>query len=119
MKAWFPEETAKFLIDERMLIMRKGKHNVRIVELISDEEWKKSGQIYPGQPGTGLLRRMKEELKKEIEAKGRSVSDKELTEIATRKKDQLNVANNSDIELPNKHDVRERRARLTWDRRDK
>ncbi|KAF4953411.1 hypothetical protein FGADI_6049 [Fusarium gaditjirri] len=117
MKIWYPEETAKFLIDERLLIMRKGKHNIRIVELISDEEWEKSGQIYPGQPGTGLLRRMKEELKKEIEAKGRTISDKELTQIASRKKDKLKVANNSGIELPNKHDVRERRARLTWDRR--
>jgi tyrosyl-tRNA synthetase len=119
MKAWFPDETSKFLIDDRMLIMRKGKHNVRIVELIGDEEWKKSGQIYPGQPGTGLMRRMKEELKKDIEQKGKAVSDKELTQIALRKKGQLKVANNSDIELPNKHDVRERRARLTWDRRDK
>ncbi|CVK84627.1 probable tyrosine--trna ligase precursor, mitochondrial [Fusarium mangiferae] len=119
MKAWFPEETSKFLIDDRMLIMRKGKHNVRIVELISDEEWKKSGQIYPGQPGTGLLRRMKDELKKEVEAKGSSLSDRELTQIASRKKNQLSVANNSNIELPNKHDVRERRAQLTWDRRGK
>lgn len=119
MKAWFPEETSKFLIDDRMLIMRKGKHNVRIVELISDEAWKKSGQIYPGQPGTGLLRRMKEELKEQFEAKGRSISDRELTEIASRKKNQLSVANNLNIELPNKHDVRERRAQLTWDRRGK
>ncbi|KAH7256414.1 hypothetical protein BKA59DRAFT_72171 [Fusarium tricinctum] len=108
MKAWFPEETSKFLIDNRMLIMRKGKHNVRIVELIDEEKWKKSGQIYPGQAGTGLLRRMKEELKKEMEADGKKVSDEQLARIAQRKKDQLKVANNPNIELPDKHEIRDR-----------
>lgn len=108
MKAWFPEETAKFLIDERMLIMRKGKHNVRIVELISDEEFKKSGEIYPGQHGTGLLRRMKEELKKEMEASGENLSDMEITRMAERKKARLQVANNPNIELPDKREIRDR-----------
>ena len=108
MKAWFPEETAKFLIDERMLIMRKGKHNVRIVELISDEEFKKSGEIYPGQHGTGLLRRMKEELKKEMEAAGENLSDMEITRMAERKKARLQVANNPNIELPDKREIRDR-----------
>ncbi|QPC75225.1 hypothetical protein HYE68_005977 [Fusarium pseudograminearum] len=108
MKAWFPEETAKFLIDERMLIMRKGKHNVRIVELISDEEFKKSGEIYPGQHGTGLLRRMKEELKKEMETAGENLSDMEITRMAERKKARLQVANNPNIELPDKREIRDR-----------
>ncbi|OBS27135.1 hypothetical protein FPOA_01076 [Fusarium poae] len=108
MKAWFPEETSKFLIDERMLIMRKGKHNVRIVELIDDEEFKKSGEFYAGQPGTGLLRRMKEELKKEMEAVGENLSDMEITRMAERKKARLRVVNNPDIELPDKREIRDR-----------
>ncbi|RGP74844.1 tyrosyl-trna synthetase [Fusarium longipes] len=108
MKAWFPEETAKFLIDERMLIMRKGKHNVRIVELIDDAEFEKSGEIYPGQPGTGLLRRMKEELKKEMEAAGEKLTDMEITRMAERKKARLRVVNNPDIELPDKREIRDR-----------
>jgi tyrosyl-tRNA synthetase len=108
MKAWFPEETAKFLIDERMLIMRKGKHNVRIVELIDNEEFEKSGEIYPGQPRTGLLRRMKEELKKEMEAAGENLSDVEITRMAERKKARLRVVNNPDIELPDKREIRDR-----------
>ncbi|KAG8674808.1 tyrosyl-tRNA synthetase [Fusarium poae] len=108
MKAWFPEETSKFLIDERMLIMRKGKHNVRIVELIDDEEFKKSGEFYAGQPGTGLLRRMKEELKKEMEAAGENLSDMEITRMAERKKARLRVVNNPDIELPDKREIRDR-----------
>ncbi|CEI64436.1 Tyrosine--tRNA ligase [Fusarium venenatum] len=112
MKAWFPEETSKFLIDDRMLIMRKGKHNVRIVELIDDAEFKKSGEFYAGQPGTGLLRRMKEELKKEMEAAGANLSDMEITRMAERKKARLRIVNNPDIELPDKREIRDRyRAR--------
>ncbi|KAJ3504766.1 hypothetical protein NM208_g16289 [Fusarium decemcellulare] len=110
MKVWFPEETAKFLIDDRMLIMRKGKHNVRIVELISDEEWDASGQIYPGQPYTGLVRRMKDELKREAEARGEKLTDEQLAKIAAEKqsRESLKVANNPNIELPNKQEVRQR-----------
>ncbi|KAJ4137440.1 tyrosyl-tRNA synthetase [Fusarium equiseti] len=108
MKAWFPEETKNFLIDERMLIMRKGKHNVRIVELIDDEEFKRSGQIYPGQPYTGQMRRLKEELKKQVAEDGVELSDMELTRMAERQRDRLRVANNPNIELPDKQEIRER-----------
>ena len=111
-KAWFPEETAKFLIDGRMLILRKGKHNIRIIELISDEEWEKSGKIYPGQPYTGLVRRMKEELQKDAAAKGEKLTDRELTKLAgERHPEKLKVANNPNIELPNKKEVRERKGK--------
>ncbi|KAL2675339.1 hypothetical protein Neosp_011523 [[Neocosmospora] mangrovei] len=111
MKAWFPEETSKFLIDDRMLILRKGKHNVRIVELISDEEWEASGQIYPGQPFTGVIRRMKDELKKEAAEDGSKLKDNELAEVAFERYyegTKLRVANNPNIELPNKQDYRKR-----------
>ncbi|KAK4094639.1 Tyrosyl-tRNA synthetase [Purpureocillium lilacinum] len=107
MKMWFPEETAKFLIDDRILILRKGKHNVRIVELVSDEEWEASGEFYPGQPFTGVVRRMKEQLKKEAGEKGEELSPEQVSR-ALREKQTLKVANNPDIELPNKQEVRER-----------
>ncbi|RMJ09619.1 hypothetical protein CDV36_010754 [Fusarium kuroshium] len=115
MKVWFPEETAKFLLDDRMLILRKGKHNVRIVELISDEEWEASGQIYPGQPYTGVMRRMKDALKKEAEAEGKDLSDDELLDLALQRRHETNrlkVANNPNIELPNKQEWRNRRGRV-------
>lgn len=109
MKVWFPEETSKFLIDDRLLILRKGKHNIRIVELISDEAWEKTGQIYPGQPYTGKIRRLKEALKKEAEAKGETLSDGQLTKLVDEvHPGALKVANNPDIELPNKKEVRDR-----------
>ncbi|POR31650.1 Tyrosine--tRNA ligase [Tolypocladium paradoxum] len=107
MKMWFPEETAKYLIDDRILILRKGKHNIRIVELVSDEEWEKSGKFYPGQPYTGVVRRMKEQLKKDAEEKGEELSPHQLNR-ALKESQTLKVANNPDIELPNKQEVRER-----------
>ncbi|KAJ4421868.1 tyrosyl-tRNA synthetase [Gnomoniopsis sp. IMI 355080] len=57
MKTWRVEENKKFLIDDKLLIIRKGKHNIRCIELISDEEWEKSGLEYPGQPKTGAFRK--------------------------------------------------------------
>ena len=109
MKIWFPEETSKFLIDDRLLILRKGKHNIRIVELISDEEWDASGQIYPGQPYTGRIRLLKAELKKEAEARGETLTDAQLEEMANEQHPgALKVANNPNIELPNKKEVRQR-----------
>ena len=109
-KAWFPEETSKFLIEDRLLIFRKGKRNVRIVELVSDEEWAASGQIYPGQPYTGRLRRVMEALKQEAEAEGKTLTESQLRRrlAETEQKESLKVANNPDIELPTKQEVRDR-----------
>lgn len=74
-KAWFPEDTKNFLIDGKMLILRKGKHNVRVIEMVSDEEYATSGQTYPGQPYTGRVRMLNEKLK-EVKA-GRATVDKD------------------------------------------
>ncbi len=48
-KNWVKEDTAKFLVDGKLMILRKGKHNIRIVEVVSDSEWKESGMKYPGE----------------------------------------------------------------------
>jgi tyrosyl-tRNA synthetase len=61
-KLWFPQETLKYLIDGKLLILRKGKHNVRVIQMVSDEEYKKSGQQYPGQPYTGRLRVLRDQV---------------------------------------------------------
>lgn len=114
MKAWFPEETSKFLIDDRLLIFRKGKRNVRIVELVTDEEWKASGQTYPGQPFTGVTRMLKEQLQNEAESKGERLKGQALRRamVDHYQDESLTVANNPDIELPNKHEVRERARQM-------
>ncbi|KAK4147821.1 uncharacterized protein C8A04DRAFT_33919 [Dichotomopilus funicola] len=62
-KIWLPEETQKYLIGGKILILRRGKHNVRIIKVVSDEEYKASGKTYPGQPYAGRLRRLRETLK--------------------------------------------------------
>ncbi|SPO02191.1 related to tyrosine--trna ligase precursor, mitochondrial [Cephalotrichum gorgonifer] len=68
-KTWFPSDTAKFLIDGRLLILRRGKYNVRIIDMVSDEEWKASGMNYPGEPYTGKLRQVMKALKEKGELK--------------------------------------------------
>ena len=47
-KTWFVEDTKKFLIDDELLILRRGKHNVRIIKVVPDEEYIASGSTFPG-----------------------------------------------------------------------
>jgi tyrosyl-tRNA synthetase len=110
MKNWFPEETSKFLIDDRLIIFRKGKRNVRIVELVSDEEWRESGKIYAGQPFTGKVRQMREQLKSEAEESGEALPRGALRQALSERypEEDLTVANNPDIKLPSKQEVRQR-----------
>ncbi|TAQ84036.1 hypothetical protein B7494_g7646 [Chlorociboria aeruginascens] len=51
-KTWKTEDTSKFIIHDNLLILRRGKHNVRIVQLIPDEEYAASGETYPGMETT-------------------------------------------------------------------
>ncbi|EPE06221.1 tyrosyl-trna synthetase [Ophiostoma piceae UAMH 11346] len=60
---WFPKDTKNFIIDDKYLVLRKGKHNIRIIEIVSDEQWKASGRTYRGEPFTGKIRQMRSELK--------------------------------------------------------
>lgn len=101
MKLWQPAEAARFLIDDRVLILRKGKHNVRIVEVVSDEDYRESGQTYPGQPGTGKTRMTMAALRELAEAEGRQLSHKELLRMASEE-EETHVANNPDIKFPTK-----------------
>lgn len=48
----------KLLIDGEMMILRRGKHNIRIIKMISDEEWTKSGRTYALEPNKGKVRVM-------------------------------------------------------------
>ena len=114
-KMWFPGETSKFVIDEKLLILRKGKHNIRIVELVSDEEWKESGRFYPGEPFQGKTRRTLKKLQDLTAVGGQKLPMKDLRErlaageidLATER-EKRHVANNPDIELPSKDEVRNR-----------
>jgi len=50
-KTWRVEDTAKFLIDDRLLILRRGKNNVRVIDVIDDEAYAQSGKTFPGYEG--------------------------------------------------------------------
>ena len=45
---WMPEDTQKYIIHDDLLLFRHGKHNVRIVQVVPDEEYVLSGESYPG-----------------------------------------------------------------------
>ena len=45
---WKPEETEKFVIDNELLILRVGKWRIRIVKIVSDEEFEEKGLDAPG-----------------------------------------------------------------------
>lgn len=83
-KLWFPQETQKYLIDGNILILRKGKHNIRVIKMVSDEEYKQSGETYPGMPGTGKVRQLKKSLQ---QLKEGLVSAKEMEEKLENKWD--------------------------------
>ncbi|OLN82900.1 Tyrosine-tRNA ligase, mitochondrial [Colletotrichum chlorophyti] len=110
-KLWFPQDVQKFLIDGRVLIIRKGKHNVRIIEVISDKEWEESGKSYPGEPYKGKTRLMIQQLKKMAEAEGRKLSRRELEQMLKEKlaedEEEVTVANNPDIKFPTKSERRQ------------
>ncbi len=46
---WSNEDTSKFLLDGSLLILRRGKHRIKIIKVVSDEEWIASGEKFPGQ----------------------------------------------------------------------
>lgn len=62
MKTWSKEENKKFLIDDKILLIRKGKHNLRCIELVSETEWAESGREYPGGQKSGSFRKAMEKL---------------------------------------------------------
>lgn len=74
---WEPQHTSRFLIDGKILLLRKGKHNLRVVEFISDKEYQKTGKTYPGQPNTGAFRKARDRLR-ELEEKAKK-EERQLT----------------------------------------
>ncbi|WQF87259.1 Putative aminoacyl-tRNA synthetase, class I, rossmann-like alpha/beta/alpha sandwich [Colletotrichum destructivum] len=110
-KLWFPQDVPKFLIDGRVLILRKGKHNVRIIEVVSDQSWQESGRSYPGEPFKGKTRVLLNQLKEVAAAEGRKLSRSALEQMVREKmateEEEVAVANNPDIKFPTKSERRQ------------
>ncbi|KAF3017871.1 tyrosyl-tRNA synthetase [Neopestalotiopsis sp. 37M] len=62
-KNWFPQDTRNFLIDDELLIVRRGKHFIRVIKMVSNEYWAQSGKKYPGERGTGHTREITNAMK--------------------------------------------------------
>ena len=78
---WDPDITRKFLVHGDLLLLRRGKHNIRIVHVVSDEEYVLSGETYPGMDATwrmDVLRRMA--VNREITKEDREAVEKMLEE---------------------------------------
>jgi tyrosyl-tRNA synthetase len=67
---WDPKVTKSYLVHGDLLLLRRSKHNIKIIHLVSDEEYAMSGETYPGMDSLwriDVLKRMvvKEEITKE------------------------------------------------------
>ncbi|KAI8244364.1 Tyrosine--tRNA ligase [Colletotrichum sp. SAR 10_96] len=115
-KMWFPEDVPKFLIDGRVLILRKGKHNVRIIEVVSDVQWDESGKEYPGEPFKGKTRKTIQKLREIAERDGVRLSRKELNRMVAERlaeeETEISVVNNPDIRFPTKSERQKVRDEL-------
>ncbi|PGH34934.1 tyrosine-tRNA ligase [[Emmonsia] crescens] len=74
-KTWDKDVTEKFIIDDSMMILRAGKWKVKIIKIVSDEEYEKLGLHAPGWKGDeneAALMFEKEEGKSSTESKDSS-----------------------------------------------
>jgi len=60
-KLWKPEDTKKFLIDDNLLLVRRGKSNIRIIEVVEDDVYEASMARYPGDGKDYLYRAPRED----------------------------------------------------------
>ncbi|PHH79317.1 hypothetical protein CDD82_2482 [Ophiocordyceps australis] len=115
MKMWFPGETMRYVIDDKLLILRRGKHNVRIIELISDMEYAELGLTYPGQPYTGMVRRLKGQIAEKLRLEGKPASghvvDQSLKQLLRDR-----VENEAGSRIPTKSDINEARRQRAMSR---
>ncbi|TVY89596.1 Tyrosine--tRNA ligase, mitochondrial [Lachnellula willkommii] len=47
-KPWAIADTAQYILHGDLLMLRKGKHNIRVIQIVPDEEYDASGKSYPG-----------------------------------------------------------------------
>lgn len=53
-RSWVIEDNEIFLLNDDLLFLRRGKGLVKIIKVVSDEEWQKLGLSYPGESGDKL-----------------------------------------------------------------
>lgn len=116
-KAWFTADTKNFLIEGKLLILRRGKHFIRVVQMVSDDEWEASGEMYPGEPGTGRVRLLQNALQRATRDGNFTASTPEEREKLLDKAETLYEAmDRRNLSPPEPHAVRKSRAREILDR---
>ena len=80
-KNWFPEEIQKFIIGGDLLILRVGKWKVKVVKIISDEEFEKKGGTAPGWEQRKEELELKALSEKMHEAEGQNAEDTQELEL--------------------------------------
>ncbi|KAI1432845.1 tRNA synthetase class I [Xylaria sp. CBS 124048] len=105
-KSWFQSDTEKFLIDGKLLVLRRGKHFVRIVEMVSDEEWEASGRTYPGEGGKGRMRMLRDRLTEASRGTKLQFTPSELARVAEEVK---KIERDQEIELADADESKPRR----------
>ena len=87
-KNWFPEAIQNFIIDGNLLILRVGKWKVKVVKIVSDEEFEKMGGTAPGwedREEEQRLQALKEKVEQEAEAETERVEGTEDEQIGKKK----------------------------------
>ena len=79
---WVPEDTEKYIIDNNLLILRVGKWKVKVVKIVSDEEFEDLGL---DAPGWAEWKEGKREFEEEAEVKKREEVKKAMDEQAQRR----------------------------------
>jgi len=110
-KLFFAEDIQKFIIDDKVLIIRRGKHHVRILEIVTDEEYEQSGKQYPGQPYKGAARVLMEEMKRTAAEEGVKLN---LQQVRKEARASGTIPRN-----PNPHDKRLRKKEEKKEKKEK
>jgi tyrosyl-tRNA synthetase len=82
---WDPKTTKSYLVHGDLLLLRRSKHNIRIIHVVPDEEYVMTGENYPGMDSLwriDILTRMA--VKEEITKEEREAVEKMLEEAEAR-----------------------------------
>ena len=107
---WKPETTRLFLVHNDLLLLRRSKHNIKIIQVVSDEEYALSGETYAGMEPwwrKNILKAMsvKESMKRE---------EKEAVEKMLKEEEVENMLEGNTAESPSSHlEVQENNGDVT------
>ena len=91
-KHWFPHEIEQYIIDGNLLILRVGKWKIKVVKIVSDEEFEQSGGTAPGWDELKAEWKMEMEMEMEMEGEG-AVKEEVEEEVAEEAEEKQQMSN--------------------------